>query len=146
MRWPNRPGVTVPLGLRRQDYWSEVNPILQKWQNVNDASCPHCNRTIRVNTCVSGGVRCPVARCGSRRNLTARITWNVFTTSRKDKDILSTSASANSALSGLTAGHSSIDGKLPVSRYGWIWPLSGDPDTLFVTTMPSPTATQRFVD
>ena len=41
--------VRPTLNLRNHDYWSEVNPILQKWQNVNDASCPHCNRTIRVN-------------------------------------------------------------------------------------------------
>ena len=32
------------LGLGRQDYWSEVTPILRKWQSVNDASCPHCRR------------------------------------------------------------------------------------------------------
>ena len=36
------------LNLRRNDYWSEVSPILRKWQSVNDASCPHCHR-IRVN-------------------------------------------------------------------------------------------------
>ena len=37
------------LCLRRHDYWSEVTPILRKWQSVNNASCPHCHRTIRVN-------------------------------------------------------------------------------------------------
>ena len=48
----------------------EVNPILQKWQNVNDASCPHCNQTIRVNMSLRSAHteyqcfwRCPVASC-----------------------------------------------------------------------------------
>ena len=38
------------LGLGRQDYWAEVTPILRRWQSVNDASCPSCDRVIRV-TC-----------------------------------------------------------------------------------------------
>ena len=37
------------LGLGRQDYWAEVTPILRQWKSVNDASCPSCNRVIRVN-------------------------------------------------------------------------------------------------
>ena len=37
------------LSLRCNDYWSEVSPIIRKWQSVNDASCPHCHRIIRVN-------------------------------------------------------------------------------------------------
>ena len=37
------------LGIGRHDYWSEVTPIIRKWQSVNDASCPHCRRVIRVN-------------------------------------------------------------------------------------------------
>ena len=37
------------LTLGRQDYWSEITPILRKWQSVNDAACPYCNRLIRVN-------------------------------------------------------------------------------------------------
>ena len=33
----------------RQDYWAEISPILRKWQSVNDAMCPYCDRLIRVN-------------------------------------------------------------------------------------------------
>ena len=33
----------------RRAYWSEVTPLLRKWQNVNDTVCPHCHRIIRVN-------------------------------------------------------------------------------------------------
>ena len=64
--------VLPTLNPRNHDYWSELNPILQKWQNVNDASCPHCNRTIRVNMSrhlQSAHMefqcfwRCPVASC-----------------------------------------------------------------------------------
>ena len=40
-----RPTLTVG----RQDYWTEITPILRKWQCVNDAACPYCNRLIRVN-------------------------------------------------------------------------------------------------
>ena len=40
-----RPTLTVG----RQDYWTEITPILRKWQSVNDAACPYCNRLIRVN-------------------------------------------------------------------------------------------------
>ena len=60
------------LGLGRQDYWSEVSPILRKWQSVNDASCPHCHRIIHVNmsrhlrashTECQCFWRCPVSSC-----------------------------------------------------------------------------------
>ena len=60
------------LGLGRQDYWSEVTPILRKWQSVNDASCPSCSRVIRVNmarhlrashTDCQCFWRCPVSTC-----------------------------------------------------------------------------------
>ena len=37
------------LGLGRQDYWTEITPILRQWQSVNDASCPSCHRVIWVN-------------------------------------------------------------------------------------------------
>ena len=40
-----RPTLTVG----RQDYWTEITPILRKWQCVNDAACPYCSRLIRVN-------------------------------------------------------------------------------------------------
>ena len=57
---------------RRRAYWSEINLILQKWQSVNDASCPECNRLIRVNmsrhlrlshTTCQCFWRCPVPSC-----------------------------------------------------------------------------------
>ena len=60
------------LGLGCQDYWSEVTPILRKWQSVNDASCPHCRRVIRVymshhlragHTECQCFWRCPVSSC-----------------------------------------------------------------------------------
>ena len=60
------------LGLERQDYWSEVTPILRKWQSVIDASCPYCCRVIRVNmarhlrashTDCQCFWRCPVSSC-----------------------------------------------------------------------------------
>ena len=100
------------LSLRRNDYWLEVSPILRKWQSVNDASCPHCHRIIRVSMsrhlCAAHTEsqcfwRCPVSSCPVW--FSGMITWNVFTTSRKHKDIHSTSASANLALSGLAADH-----------------------------------------
>ena len=31
---------------RRRAYWAEINPILQKWQSINDARCPECDRLI----------------------------------------------------------------------------------------------------
>ena len=63
-----RPTLTVG----RKDYWSEITPILRKWQCVNDAACPHCNRIIRVNmsrhlrashTDNQCYWRCPVSTC-----------------------------------------------------------------------------------
>ena len=60
------------LGLGRQAYWEEVNPILRKWQSVNDARCPECARSIRVNmsrhirlshTVCQCFWRCPVPTC-----------------------------------------------------------------------------------
>ena len=56
------------LSLRRNDYWSEVSPILRKWQSVNDAS----SRIIRANmsrhlraahTECQCFWRCPVSSC-----------------------------------------------------------------------------------
>ena len=37
------------LGLQRQDYWTELNPILKKWKSVNNGRCPECARPIKVN-------------------------------------------------------------------------------------------------
>ena len=64
---------SVPtLTKRRRSYWAEVNPILQRWQNVNDAKCPVCDGLIRVNmsrhlrlshTTCQCFWRCPVSSC-----------------------------------------------------------------------------------
>ena len=60
------------LGLQRQDYWEELNPILKKWKSVNDGRCPECARPIRVNmarhlrlvhTTYVCFWRCPVLSC-----------------------------------------------------------------------------------
>ena len=64
--------VVPTLGLGRQAYWDEINPILRKWQSVNDARCPECARSIRVNmsrhirlshTVCQCFWRCPVPTC-----------------------------------------------------------------------------------
>ena len=60
------------LGLKRKDYWEEINPLLVEWKNVNDSQCPKCDRSIRVNMarhlrlCHTAYVcfwRCPVSTC-----------------------------------------------------------------------------------
>ena len=64
--------VVPTLGLGRKAYWEEVNPILRKWQSVNDGRCPECARSIRVNmsrhlrlshTICQCFWRCPVPTC-----------------------------------------------------------------------------------
>ena len=59
---------------KRRWYWSEINPILQKWQSIHDTKCLECNRVIPINmarhlrlehmTCQCFW-RCPVASCPS---------------------------------------------------------------------------------
>ena len=60
------------LNKRRNSYWSEINPILQRWQDVNDANCPVCKGLVRVNmsrhlrlshTTCQCFWRCPVSSC-----------------------------------------------------------------------------------
>ena len=57
---------------RRKAYWTEINPILQKWQSVNETKCPECARVIPINmarhlrlehTTCQCFWRCPVACC-----------------------------------------------------------------------------------
>ena len=64
--------VLPTLGLGRRDHWDEINPILRKWQSINDARCPECDRLIRVNmsrhlwishTTCQCFWRCPVPSC-----------------------------------------------------------------------------------
>ena len=64
--------VLPTLTKRRRSYWAEVNPILRRWQNVNDAKCPVCDGFIRVNmsrhlrlshTTCQCCWRCPVPSC-----------------------------------------------------------------------------------
>ena len=67
-----RNSVLPTLTKRCRSYWAEVNPILQRWQNVNDAKCPVCDGLIRVNmsrhlrpshTTCQCFWRCPVSSC-----------------------------------------------------------------------------------
>ena len=60
------------LNKRRNSYWSEINPILQRWQDVNGANCPVCKGLVRVNmsrhlrlshTTCQCFWRCPVSSC-----------------------------------------------------------------------------------
>ena len=55
---------------KKISYWSEINPILQKWQSTNDTKCPECNRVIPIkmarhlrleHTTCQCFWRCPVA-------------------------------------------------------------------------------------
>ena len=41
--------VLLSLIRKRKSYWSEINPILQKWQSINDTKCPECTRVIPNN-------------------------------------------------------------------------------------------------
>ena len=59
---------------KKRSYWSEINPILQKWQSINDTKCPECNRVIPINmarhlrlehTNSQCFWRCPVTSCSS---------------------------------------------------------------------------------
>ena len=36
--------VLPTLTRSRRDYWDEINPFLRKWQCINDARCPECDR------------------------------------------------------------------------------------------------------
>ena len=97
------------LGLQRQAYWDEVNPLLQQWRNVNNARCPECDRLIRVNMSIHVRLmhtihvcfwRCPIPDCPL---------W--FTSELNAKDHIERthrfrSASANLVWSGSVAGHS----------------------------------------
>ena len=67
-----RNSVLPTLTRRRRSYWAEINPILRRWQNVNDAKCPVCDRLIKVNmshhlrlshTTCQCFWRCPVPSC-----------------------------------------------------------------------------------
>ena len=65
----------LPSLIRKKiSYWSEINPILQKWQRINDTKCPECNRVIPINmarhlrlehTTCQCFWRCPIANCPS---------------------------------------------------------------------------------
>ena len=56
--------VLPTLGLGRRDYWDKINPILRKWQSVNDAKCLECDRLIRLShTMCQCFWRCPVPTC-----------------------------------------------------------------------------------
>ena len=47
--WSDQRYLRPTLIADRKTYWSEITPLLRKWQCVNDTACPHCHRMIRVN-------------------------------------------------------------------------------------------------
>ena len=44
-----RNSILPTLNKRRNSYWSEINPILERWQDVHGANCPVCKGLVRVN-------------------------------------------------------------------------------------------------
>ena len=69
---PCENSVLPTLGFGRRDDLYEINPILRRWQSINDAKCPECDRLIRVNmsrhlrlshTLCQCFWRCPVPTC-----------------------------------------------------------------------------------
>ena len=123
--------VLPTLGLGRRDYWEEINPILRKWQSINDARCPECDRLIRVNmsrhlrlshTTCQCFWRCPVPSCPMwfARSLMGRITWSGSIISQRARDIRSTIACVNLGWNGLTGGPSLINVIRLVRLCGWI--------------------------
>ena len=67
-------------------YWTEINPMIHKWQSVNETKCPECARVIPINMAhhlrpvnVSGAVLSRAARGGSPQNLIERIIWRRHT-------------------------------------------------------------------
>ena len=122
--------VLPTLGLGRRDNWDEINPILRKWQSINDARCPECDRLIRVNmsrhlrlshTTCQYFWRCQYrhAPCGLLRSLMGRITWSGSIISQRAEDIRSTIACVNLGWNGLAGGPSSINVIWPVRLCGW---------------------------
>ena len=114
------------LGLQRQDYWGELNPILKKWKNVNDGRCPECARPIRVNMARHLRLvhtkyvcfwRCPVLSCSL---------W--FTSELNAKDHIEgihhfkSPPSKQTGWSGSGAGHSLTDDRRPRPS-GWTTPV-----------------------
>ena len=63
--------VTLCLIRKHGAYWSEINPILDRWQSVNDTKCPelvtrNMARHLRLeHTFYQCVWRCPVANCPS---------------------------------------------------------------------------------
>ena len=67
-----RNSILPTLNKRRNSYWSEINPILERWQDVHGTNCPVCKGLVRVNmsrhlrlshTTCQCFWRCPVSRC-----------------------------------------------------------------------------------
>ena len=67
-----RNSILPTLNKRRNSYWSEINPILERWQDVHGANCPVCKGLVRVNmsrhlrlshTTCQCFWRCPVSSC-----------------------------------------------------------------------------------
>ena len=60
-----RNSILPTLHKRRNSYWSEINPILERWQDVHGANCPVCmSRHLRLShTTCQCFWRCPVSSC-----------------------------------------------------------------------------------
>ena len=67
-----RNSILPTLRKRQNSYWSEINPILERWQDVHGANCPVCKGLVRVNmsrhlrlshTTCQCFWRCPVSSC-----------------------------------------------------------------------------------
>ena len=125
----------------RQDYWTEITPILRKWQCVNDDACPHCSCLIWVN--MSRHLRashtdnqcywhCPVTTCPM---------W--FTSELNGKDHLERihkfregqGCSFYECLSGLAGVRSSNNVRSPARPSGWTLPLLASLARSCTTTM-----------
>ena len=124
--------VLPTLTRRRRSYWAEVNPILRKWQNVNDAKCLVCDGLIIVNmsrhlrlshTTCQCFWRCPVPSCltwFASELYMEKTTWKRYIDSRRDVVIHSTSAYADLNWNGLADVPSLTRGVRPARPCGWI--------------------------
>ena len=116
----------------RRVYWAEITPLLQRWQSVNNTSCPHCHRLIRVNmsrhlrashTDNQCFWRCPVSTCHL---------W--FSSELNGKDHLERihgfregqGCSFYECLSGHVATSTNVSS--PARPCGWTWPWPVSPD------------------
>ena len=122
-----RNSVLPTLNKRRGSYWSEINPILQRWQN--DFHIRPAN--------VSSAALFRAARRGLRRSYMGKITWRRYTDSQRDVVTHTMSVYASLALNGTDDVLSSIRGARPVRPYGWISHWHGRPARSSIMIMSS---------